>query len=214
MEIQFEITEERLRALPDSIEEQLGSALLRRGEWFSRKRFPGFWKTIDWLRNRPKASNETLKKRRKRAKPLAVLCLLLGIIAFVPGCVEPRNPVLLLSGAFAVCVGLLQLLCGRKAKRLPDKQAEQILEKLKTFTERSSLLVSFSETEMSLSTGRPDESAERIPYSDFECACETADLYLLAYAKGCLILPKNCLNEAAYEPFRSFLSSHTSLLNC
>lgn len=155
-----------------------------------------------------------MNKRRRHTKPLAILCLLLGIIAFVPGCVEPGNPVLLLSGAFVSGVGLFQLLCGCKAKRLPDKQAARMLEKLKAFTEHSALLVFFSETEMSLTIGRPDEPAERIPCSAFECACETKDFYLLAYAKGCMILPKNCLNEDTYELFRSFLSSKTPLLNC
>lgn len=81
--------------------EELAELVLELG---ARKHLPKTWKLVEWLRARPKATPEVLKKRKKHQTVLGLLALLLALFALGPAMIAPKEllPVLL---AGAVCLG-------------------------------------------------------------------------------------------------------------
>lgn len=70
----------------------------------SRKRLPKIWKLTDWLRARPKASPETLKKRKRHQTVFGMINLLLALFAFGPALIAPKElwPLFLVG---TICLG-------------------------------------------------------------------------------------------------------------
>ena len=101
--------------------------LEQRTEQVSREKYPGMWRATDRLRTAPKISPDTSRRRRKRSGILGALCLALGVFAFVPGVMEPRNLPLFLAGGLGIAAGLVSLLGGRRRKKNPFTAAARTL---------------------------------------------------------------------------------------
>jgi len=213
MEAIFEITADRLQALPQKeLNNQIRCALEMRTELLSRQRLPGTWKTVDYLRRVPHASETALKKRRGRTQVWAVVCLMLGTLAFLAGTAEPKDFLMTVIGAVSICLSFFHLMGGRKKQKESfTEPARQMLDSLFALPETVTLRAYFSIGEMILEdiTSGTAENRRLIPCEAFECAVETDGLYLLAYAGKGIILPKNCLTDGTDERFRAFLNSRT-----
>lgn len=188
---------------------QVSLALEKRTELVSRERLPGVWKVTDYFRQRPRASEETLRKRRGHSKLLGSLCLVLGIIAFVPGVMEPRDWPLLLAGAVGIGAGAASLLGG--CRRSPyDRQARQLL--AGKDRETGCAQVVFSPEGMTLKSG--DGQVRTVPYDAFIQVLECADILFVIYEQWVTILQKKDLAEGTVEGLRDFLVQRTAYHSC
>ena len=184
---------------PDLVR-QVSDALERRTELRSREQFPRMWRVIDGL-NGQKASRGTWNRRRRRYRVYGVLLILLGIILFVPGMMDPGELLVpLIAGAAGILAGGLTLwMCGSRKKKKDsrfDRAAEQFL---KGLAAPPSAQVRFTEDGMEIA-GRPGAS-----YPDFDFVAETRDLFLLTWKEKITLLQKKDLAEGDLEQFRSFL---------
>ncbi len=168
---------------------QLSKALEKRTELISRERYPGMWKQTDRLSD----ASQGKTRSGRRSKLMSVLCLSVGIFLLVPGLVKPQElfgP--LLVGAAAVIYGIVGLWRGRKNRKNPfDKSAELLLSGKDTISDGETVTVSFTEDGMTIP--KDDGSVELVPYSDFECAVETADALLFVYGERVTVLQKRDL---------------------
>ena len=145
MEAIFEITADRLQALPQKeLNNQIRCALEMRTELLSRQRLPGTWKTVDYLRRVPRASETTLKKRRGRTQVWAVVCLMLGTLAFLAGTAEPKDFLMTVIGAVSICLSFFHLMGGRKKQKESfTEPARQMLDSLFALPETVTLRAYF-----------------------------------------------------------------------
>ncbi len=182
---------------------QVSKALEKRTELVSRERYPGLWKHIDKL-------NNDVEQRRTQSKPrtkiMSVVCLALGIFLFVPGLMEPQELLVpLLTGAIAMGAGIGGLWRSQKHTKNPfDKSAKLLLESKDTMLTEQSITVSFSETGMTIPTG--NSSTDLVPYSNFECIIETADILLFVYDMRVAVLHKLDLTTGNIDDFCNFIS--------
>jgi hypothetical protein len=92
---------------------QVSKALEKRTELVSRKEYPKMWNFIDKMNSKEKASEEVLKKRRRRFKVYGTLFIIAGLFLFIPSLMKPKEMLLpLLAGAFAVVLGIFYLRSG------------------------------------------------------------------------------------------------------
>ena len=181
---------------------QASKALEKRNELISRKKYPGLWSLTDQL--------NTMTQRRTRSKLctrlLSILCLAVGIFLFVPGLMKPQELLVpLLAGAVALGAGIGGLWRSRKRRKTPfDKSAKKLLAGKDQITAEDAVMVTFSEDGMSFPTG--SGNTESVPYSGFECAIETADLFLFVYGERITVLQKTDLTEGDIDNLCILLS--------
>ena len=73
---------------------------------------------IDKMNSKEKASEEVLKKRRRRFKVYGTLFIIAGLFLFIPSLMKPKEMLLpLLAGAFAVVLGIFYLRSGKNTKK-------------------------------------------------------------------------------------------------
>jgi hypothetical protein len=97
---------------------QVSKALEKRTELVSRKEYPKMWNFIDKMNSKEKASEEVLKKRRRRFKVYGTLFIIAGLFLFIPSLMKPKEMLLpLLAGAFAVVLGIFYLRSGKNTKK-------------------------------------------------------------------------------------------------
>lgn len=161
----------------ESLLQQVSKALEKRTEFVSRERYPGLWENIDKLN----AMSKGKRRSSLRSKIMSIICLVLGVFLFVPGLMKPQELLVpLLTGAFAIVIGIVYLYIGRKDKKNPfDKSAKLLLMGKDTISAKQSIVVSFSESGMEIQVD--DKESQRIPYSDFESMIETMDLFLFVH---------------------------------
>lgn len=178
---------------------QASKALEKRMELVSRERYPALWKKTDKLN----AVSQGRTRSTLRTRIMSMVCLALGIFLFVPGLTEPQKLLVpLFSGAIAIGAGIGGLWRNRKHKKNPfDQAAKSLLAGKDTPPEQT---VSFSETGMTLPTD--NSSSECVPYSNFECIIETADMFLLVYDTRVTVLQKIDLTTRTAGDFRAFIS--------
>lgn len=181
---------------------QVGKALEKRTELISRKKYPALWNVTDRLRALPGGKTRS----RLRTKVLSVICLILGILLFVPGLMEPQElTVPLIAGAFAIGAGIGGLWRSRKHRvNAFEKAARKLLESVGSRSSEEETTVSFSDTGMTIAV---DNNVSRpVPYHEFECAVETEDMILFVYAERVMVLQKSDLTTHTTEQFHAFLS--------
>lgn len=188
----------------ESLLQQVSKALEKRNEFVSRERYPGLWENIDKLN----AMSKGKRRSSLRSKIMGVICLVLGIFLFVPGLMEPQELLVpLLTGAFAIVIGIVYLYIGRKDKKNPfDKSAKLLLMGKDTISAKQSIMVSFSESGMEIQVD--DKESQRIPYSDFESMIETMDLFLFVHDTRITTLQKKDLTSKATTDFHNFISKN------
>ncbi len=188
----------------ENLLQQVSRALEKRTELVSKARYPGLWENIDKLT----AMSKGRRRSRLRTKIMSVICLVLGVILFIPGLMEPQELLVpLLAGALAIGAGIGGLWRSRKRRENPfDQSAKRLLMGKDTISAEQSLVVSFSASGMEI---RADDSdPQRIPYSDFESVIETNDLFLLVHDTRVTVLQKKDLTSHTTPEFCAFVSEN------
>ena len=191
---------------PEALMSQLRTGLEKRTENISRERYPDLWKRTDKIN----AMTGGKKRSRLRTRIMSAICLILGIVLFVPGLVEPELlTVPLIIGALAIGAGIGGLWRSRKGRKDPFlKAAEKMLSDRQEFW-MDGLQLLFGEEEMLL-TGEQVEEME-VPYGLFECAVETEELFLLFFDEQVMLTHKQDLRQGDVDAFRRFLGAKTRL---
>lgn len=102
----FEVTDKK----QPELQEQAALAIKCAANYNSRKKCPTLWMIADRLNEVPKASEETLQKRRKRSVPLGFLNVFLGLFALIPAFIAPKELwVVLILGLFCFTSGIVTL---------------------------------------------------------------------------------------------------------
>lgn len=181
---------------------QVSKALEKRAELVSREKYPGMWKHTDKFN----AMSQGKTRSRLRTRLLSIVCLATGIFLFVPGLVKPQELfVPLLVGAVAVGAGIGGLWRSRKHKKNPfDKSGKILLAGKDSISTEQTVTVSFSEDGMTIPTDNGNN--EFVPYSDFECAIETADILLFVYGERVTVLQKIDLTTDNISVFYELIS--------
>lgn len=178
---------------------QVSDALERRTELRSRKKCPKMWKLTDRLCKK-RASEGCLEKRRKRYRVYGMLLIMLGVVLFVPGAMDPKELLVpLLAGAAGILAGGLTLWSGRGRKRRTnafDRAAKQFLQGLAA---PPSAQIRFTGDGMTIA-GKP-----AAVFADFNFAAETQDLFLLTWKEKITLLQKKDLIAGDPEGFAVFL---------
>lgn len=189
---------------------QVSKALEKRTELASREQYPGLWKQTD----RFHAMAQGRTRSRLRTRLMSLLCLALGIFLFVPGLVEPQELMVpLIVGAIAVGAGIGGLWRSRKHKKNPfDRSAKILLSGKDNTPSEPVLTVSFSEDGMIIPT--EDGNTEFVAYDGFECAIETADIFLFVYDTRVTVLQKNDLKTGSINEFCGLLTEKIAKFEC
>lgn len=179
---------------------QAARALEKRTELVSRAQYPGLWARTDRLGG-PKQSPQP---SRLRTRLLSTVCLVLGIVLFVPGLMQPKELLVpLLMGAVGIGAGIGGFYRSRKNKKTAfERSAERLLAPLRELED--GLRICFSEEGMQLS------EEETVPYDGFEYVIETEELLLLTYDARVSVLKKDDLTDADPAELASFLSERTN----
>lgn len=190
------------------LEQQLAQALDKRTEIISRKRLPRIWKGIDWIRSRPKATEQVSKRRVVLYKIYGLVLLAMGVFVLVPGLMAPQQAILIIAGILSIGLGIIYLFPRRKKE---NKQFQRAAVKLLSgfeglaISEESPIRVSFAETGMTIGEN------DAMPYSRFNAAVETEDLYLLTYNEQVTVLQKRDLMTGTHPDFVRSLKEQTGL---
>lgn len=191
------------------LEQQLARALAKRTEIISRGRLPRIWIGIDWIRSRPKASEQVLQRRIVLYKIYGLVLLAMGIFVLVPGLMAPQQAILIIAGVLCIGLGVVYLLPRRKKE---SKQFQRAAEKLLNGFEGLELSteppIQVSFTEAGMAIGENDA----IPYLHFNAAVETEDLYLLTWNEQVTVLQKRNLATGTHSEFIHFLTEQSGLI--
>ena len=206
MEFIFQVTNYEDPALDGEAVELLRQRL----EAKSRQVAPGMWKVTDKLNARA-AKGPGRERRLRRYRVYGVILIVLGVLALVPGLMEPRIPSLIVTGSLAVVWGVWSVsLRERKPLRPPascKKEAAELLAGRRAVDwSEASAEVCFDEIGMTVSAG---ENREAVPYGDMTGAFETERLWLLVYSgERALLLQKKDLASGEAGDFLSCLQDH------
>lgn len=180
---------------------QVSKALEKRTELISRERFPGMWKLTDKFNSMARGRT----RGRLRTGMMSILCILLGLVLFVPGLMEPQKLfVPLTTGAVAIGAGIGGLRRSRKQKNPFDKSARLLLAGKDNILTEQGAGVCFSDDGMTIISDNAD--AAFAAYSDFECVIETADAFLLVYRDRAAVLQKSDSTTDNINEFYQFIS--------
>lgn len=119
----------------------------------------------------------------------------LGVFVLVPGILEPRNPALIFSGAFALIAGAAELLLAGEKKTLsvPEpcrREAKELLEKPSSADfEKNPVKVVFDDYGMTVFAGGEEQ---KIPYEGINEIFEEEHLWLLIYDNEKALLLQKC----------------------
>lgn len=181
---------------------QVSKALEKRTEFLSRENYKGIWKYTDKFN----AMAQGRTRSRVRTRLVSVVCLAVGIFLIVPGLAKPQELLVpLLAGIAAIATAISGLLCSRKHKKNPfDKSARLLLSGKDSISTEKKVSVSFTEHGMMIPTD--NDNTELVPYSDFECVVETADILLFVYRELVTVLQKYDLATENVNDFCQFIS--------
>lgn len=181
---------------------QVRDALEKRTEVASRVRYPGIWKVTDKVNSIPRGQPRSPLRR----KIMSVICLAAGVLLFVPGLMKPQElTVPLLVGAVSIGAGIGGLLRGRIKRKDPfDRPARLLLAGKEEIAPDPALTVSFSGEGMTIPAA--DGGTECVPYGDFECVVEAADILLLVYGDRVTLLQKKDMTAGDIDFLRRLLT--------
>ncbi len=203
MEFIFQVTNYNDPALDGEAAELLHQRL----EAKSRQVAPGMWKVTDKLNARA-AKGPGRERRLRRYRVYGVILIVLGVLALVPGLMEPRIPSLIVTGTLAVVWGVWSVsLRERKPLRPPascKKEAAELLAGWRALDGPGAPVeVRFDENGLSVSAG---EDRETVPYGDMTGIFGTERLWLLVYGgERALLLQKKDLVSGGAERFLPYV---------
>lgn len=190
---------------------QVSKALEKRLELNSRQTMPKMWKTTDKLNQTNKATEEELKRRRTRKKIWGLILMVLGVIVFVPGIVEPEgNTLLMVVGAIVIIVGFFNFrISGSITQNTDkfDKAAREFLAGHEESIKNQDVQICFSDEEMVTVTGELEElDQDAVVYNQVEFVIETKDVFLVIHENRGVVLQKKDITLGTIDEFREFVN--------
>ena len=176
---------------------EVGKALEKRAERYSRQRLPGMWKATDKLSQRSGTQQMTPGRLRYR-RFVGVVLIVLGLFMMIPGLMKPQELLLPLFAGFCALVFGIESLWSTRKKRTNrfEKAARKFLSDV---SKAETVEVLFSEEGMVIGD-RP-----LIPYSDMKDFIETQAGYLITWAdQAAFLQKKDFLGESSAE-FANFV---------
>lgn len=168
--------------------------LCKRLEACSRKTLPGVWRFTDSANFYAK-KGPGRKRRSVRYRIYGWILMTLGVFVLVPGILEPRNPALIFSGAFALIAGAAELVLAGEKKTLsvPEpcrREAKELLEKLSAADfKKNPVKVVFDDCGMTVFACGEEQ---KIPYEGINEIFEEEHLWLLIYDNEKALLLQKC----------------------
>ena len=148
----------------------------------SRKACPKVWKITDFLNGYAEKGSDQ-EKRRRMYRIYGLLLIALGIFVLIPGLVEPRSPILIRTGMFAICVGVFAfvLLLNRKKKvsfgiKIIARKCLKLFRSLDYTNQPCNL--HFNENGMNIASAQEEKL---IPYNQMLDIFESEHLWLLDF---------------------------------
>lgn len=193
-----------------ALDEETVQLLTQRLEAQSRKAVPGIWAAADRL-NAYAAKGPGREKRWTRYRVYGALLLALGVFVLVPGLMEPRNPVLIGAGLFAVLSGILEfrLVRGKKPPVPPAscrREAADLLKKRRSIDwslPENRTELRFDSAGLSISAGAQTKT---VPYGEMTAIYETERIWLLLYGgEQAVLLQKKDLTAGDAAEFLPYL---------
>lgn len=191
---------------------QLAAALRARSEFVGRKRYPRLWRGIDWIYSRPRASEETLRRRQVSYRVWGVAMLALAVFVLVPALMPPFNLSLFLAAMLSLLIALQNLKWSRSVHHEPkpdpsvEKAARQLLDGLAA-QGRHGGHVTFANAGVELKPSSGESMT--VPYDGMDCLMETADLVVLTDGKHIAVLRKAELAGGDVDGWRQFIVKKT-----
>lgn len=176
---------------------EVGKALEKRAELYSRQRVPGIWKLTDRLPKNTEPYQMT-RGRRVYRRVIGVVLLLMGLFLLIPGLIKPAELLVpLLAGVCGVGAGIYALWSTRKKRTNRFEKAARKF--LSGVSNAEPAEVRFSEAGMMIG----DEPA--VPYSDMEYFLETQSGYLITWAARGVFLQKKDFQGESLAEFSDFV---------
>lgn len=185
----------------------------------SRAVMPVLWQITDRMREKT-GNGEYSKKRVVRRRILGIVLLLLGIVVFVPGLMEPKNLLFIITGAAAILVGVFGLLLAQREKEACDREcpenrktrvtgscrkaADMMLQGRRSVDwDKIDAQLSFDDQGMRI---KVDTTEQEVPYKEMNGLYETEHLWLLVYSKkNAFLLQKKDITCGEEGSFASFV---------
>ena len=157
------------------------------------------------MNSKEKASEEVLKKRRRRFNVYGTLFIIAGLFLFIPSLMKPKEMLLpLLAGAFAVVLGIFYLRSGKNTKKEKvtsfDKAAIQLFNEYEKLSSEK-VSVTFTDDKIQLAGN------DLIDYSEINEIFITKDLFIFIWNDRITVLQKKDLSSCNIEEFISFITS-------
>jgi len=188
----------------ESFMPQVSKALEKRTESVSRNKYPHVWKYIDKMNSKSKVSGEVSEKCRRRYKVYGILFILLGFFLFIPSLIKPNEMLIpLLTGAFAICLGILYCRFGRKPKKERLTSFDRAAIKLFSDYRKIPALeatITFTDIKVQLA------GDVIINYSDISEFFITKDFFIIIWKEKITVLQKKDLSSCSEEDFINFIT--------
>jgi len=188
----------------ESFMPQVSKALEKRTESVSRDKYPNVWKNIDKMNSKNKVSGEVLEKRRRRYKVYGILYILLGFFLLIPSLIKPEEMLIpILTGAFAICLGILYCRFGWKPKKKTLTSFDRAAMKLFNEYEKipaEGVTISFTDDKIQLA------GDAIIDYSDINEFFITKDFFIIIWKERITVLQKKDLSSCSEEEFINFIA--------
>lgn len=194
----------------ESFKRQVSKALEKRIELVSREEYPKMWEYIDKMNSKGKASEEVLKKRRRRYRVYGIFLIFVGFFLLIPSLMDPEKMLIpLLAGTFSAGLGIAYFRYGRKTKKEKltsfDRAAIQLFNEYeKISTEK--VTVSFSDDKVQLAGNGA------IDYCEISEIFITEDFFILIWKERITVLQKKDLSTCNIEEFINFITSKSQNL--
>lgn len=185
----------------------------------SRNNLPILWGITDKLNALTFGKDHAVKPtKRSRVKSivLSIICILIGIILFVPSVLYPQEHIgSLIISAFSIIHGIvgLVLICStangkKRLNKQFEKAAVALLENTDAAVSSNKTTVIFTSSHMEISLS--DTKNESAAYSNIECVIESKKTFLIVFDSRVVILQKKDIAEGNADILRGILHSSIS----
>ncbi len=179
---------------------QVAHALEARVEHYSREKLPGLWEKIDRIASQPGA-----KRAVKPSRFVSAGFILLGVVLFVAGYVEPRQKSLMFIGTVAILYAILRLV--PKSNRY-EREAASLL-RGKSELEPGHIRIELGDA-MVVTV---DDAVETVKRDSLELVLEEADVFVVCFGGRAVVLQKRDLAEGTLADAREWFGLESEAAN-
>ncbi len=192
---------------------QLAAALQARTELVSRVKYPKLWRMTDRLGNAPRASAETIRRRRVRYRVYGAALLALGVLLLLPtalGLGMPLVPALAGAASLFMALQAFRWSSDKGLFQTPEadfeKPARELLDGLAA-QGRHGGRVTFAPAGIELKASSGETAG--VDYRDVDYLFETADLIVFTDGKRIVVLRKAELSGGDLDGWRELVVKRT-----